>query len=60
MLKNLLFWGVLLIGLFLVLYFYVGSTNVLGAMGTTTTGIINALSGRDSQGNLPKAYPSTK
>lgn len=55
--KNILTYIFILIFVFLVVFYYVGSTNVLIAGKNFFTSLINALMGKDVYGNLPTSYP---
>ena len=50
-------WIVGLTALFLVLYYYVGTTSVANSLFFGTGSLVGRLQGRDSSGNLPTAYP---
>lgn len=48
----------LLVGLFLVLFYWQGTKAVISAGSSALVGTINALQGKDSLGRLPAKYPA--
>jgi len=50
-------WVVGLTALFMVLYYYVGSTSVMNGVFSGAGTIISQVTGRDANGNLPTTYP---
>lgn len=50
-------WVLGITALFLVLYYYVGTTSVTNSLFSGATGLVGRLQGRDAKGNLPANYP---
>ena len=50
-------WIVGLTALFLILYYYVGTTSVASSLFYGTGSLVGRLQGRDASGALPTSYP---
>jgi len=44
--------------LFIIVYYYTGSTSVIKTLSTAASGFAGTLVGRDQNGNLPSSYPN--